>query len=395
MFQSCLDDKNITAEKVLQSLNEWTLKATKAQTDFNQLSLIQKSYSNFSEKKGEAERYAKKAEKIKQLVQEVEQLRKKAIDAVLVGISSSVERMYVRVHPNEGIGSVKFYLDPKKSESLELDGMFQGDSVPPQAYYSESHLDTLGICVFLALSQYNCQDGVVLLDDVLTSVDQKHMGRFIGMLEEEAKNFQQIIITTHYRPWRDKYRMPVNQSNDVQLIELLPWTSASGVRHTRTKFYVDEIRDAVNDQSFDRQKVAAKSGILLEHLLDELSLQYGCKVPRKSEHRYTLGELFEAMDSKIRKIITVSKSSANPVNLQNFLDDTQNTVFIRNEVGCHNSDSGSLLADTDVKDFGNKVVNFAELLLCESCGAFPNRNKSGSYWECYCGDLKLNPLTRP
>lgn len=388
-------EEDLDSLKILQSVNEWAIRATQAQKDFHQISLIQRSYGNYFEKKNEAEKCAKKAEKIKMLLQEIEQVRKKAVDSVLSGISSSVEKMYSRIHPDEGIGSVKFYLDPKKSESLEFDGTFQGNSVPPQAYYSESHLDTLGICVFLALSQYNCHDGVVLLDDVLTSVDQQHMGRFIDMLEEEAKSFQQVIVTTHYRPWRDRYRMPVKQSNEVQLIQLLPWTSDSGVRHTRTKFYVDEIRESINDPKFDRQKVASKSGILLEHLLDELSLKYECKVPRKSDHRYTLGEFFDAIDSKIRKIMAVSKNLADTVALQKILDDIQNTTFVRNEVGCHYSETGALLADEDVRDFGNKVVNFSELLLCEYCGSFPNKNKSGTYWECNCNKLKLYPLARP
>jgi hypothetical protein len=176
---------------------------------------------------------------------------------------------------------------------------------------------------------------------------------------------------------------------------LLPWTSESGVRHTRTKFYVDEIRESIKALKFDRQKVASKSGILLEHLLDELSLKYECKVPRKFDNRYTLGELFDAIDSKMRKIIVVSKNLGDTVALQNILDDIQNTTFVRNEVGCHYSETGALLADADVRDFGNKIVDFAELLLCEFCGSFPNKNKSGTYWECYCGKLKLYPLARP
>lgn len=379
---------------ILGCLSDWEQRAFEKREEFYQLALIQLRYKTFYEKKEEAEKSAKKVGVIQELLHELEAIRKQAVDEILKDISLIVETIYSSVHPNEGIGLVNFYLDPKKAESLEFNGAFQGDSVPPQAYYSDSHLDTLGICIFVALWQYKCSDGIVLLDDVLTSVDQQHMNRLIDMLEGEVKNFAQIIITTHYRPWRERYRLPVQQSSDVELIELLPWATDSGVRHTRTKFYVDEIRESIAETPFDPQKTASKAGILLEHLLDEIVLKYSLNVPRKPLQKYTLNELFYAIDSKMRKLLNVIKSASSPVNLQSNLDGLQNTIFVRNDVGCHYSEAGSLLSDVDVQNFGNQVITFADLLLCDSCGAFPNKNRTGSYWECKCGTLKLNPLQR-
>lgn len=380
---------------ILSKSDKWTEIATEKEKEYNQLDLINLSYNTYMEKKEEAEKSEKKSKKIQNLLQELEVIRKETVDAILNDISSTVERMYAAVHPDEGLGSIKFYLDPKKSESLEFDGSFLGDTVSPQAYYSESHLDSLGICVFLALSQYNRNDGIILLDDVLTSVDHQHMNRLINMLEKEANNFGQIIITTHYRPWRDRYRMPIQQNNNVELIELLPWTTNTGVRHSQTKFYLDEIRGLLVEIPFNRQEVASKAGILLEHLLDEIILKYALKVPRRPIQKYTLNELFNSIDSKMRKLLNVVDCSNKPFCLQQTLDNIQNTIFIRNEVGCHYSEVGALLVDDEVRDFGNQVVIFADLLLCNTCGAFPNKNKTGSYWECCCGNLKLNPLQKP
>jgi len=395
LFDNKQDEKLKNPDMILGYLSDWNTKADEKQREFNQLELIRLSYKTYCEKKEEAEKNSQKSEKTKQLLDELEKIRKAKVDEVLNTISTSVERMYKKVHPNEGIGAVKFYLDAKKAESLEFDGNFQGNSVPPQAYYSESHLDTLGVCIFLALAQNKGSDGILLLDDVLTSVDQQHMDRIISMLEDEARNFGQIIISTHYRPWRDKYRMPAQQKNDVELIELLPWSSDSGIRHTRTKLFVDEIKALINEQAFNRQNVASKSGILLEHILDEIVLKYSLKVPRRPMQRYTLNELFNAIDSKMKKILKVTKNFEAPVELLQKLTDLHNSVFIRNEVGSHYSETGALLSDDQVREFGNLVVGFAELMLCNSCGAFPNKNKSGSYWECRCGQMKLDPLAYP
>jgi predicted ATPase len=393
LYDQTEQDKVKDAKVILGQVVSLEKTALEKQKEFNQLALVQRTYKTYIEKKEEAERSDKKTEKIKQLLDELELVRKKNVDSVLNTISASVERIYSKVHPNEGIGAVKFYLDPKKSESLEFDGEFQGNSVPPQAYYSESHLDTLGVCVFLALAQNKCNDGILLLDDVFTSIDQQHMSRFIDMLEDEAKSFGQIIISTHYRLWRDRYRMPIQQTNDIQLIELLPWTSDAGVRHTRTKFYVEEIETALNATNFERQQVASKAGILLEHILDEFALKYSLNVPRKPEHKYTLGELFNA-NSRMRDKLKVEKNGTSH-DLKKSMNDLHNSSFVRNEVGCHYSETGALLSDDDVRDFGTKAIDFANLILCDNCGAFPNKNKSGSYWECRCGGLRLYPLNRP
>ncbi|HEX3247544.1 MAG TPA: ABC transporter ATP-binding protein, partial [Chloroflexota bacterium] len=125
-----------------------------------------------------------------------------------------------------------FALKRQASSSIELDAGFQDrDDLPPQAYYSESHLDTLGICVFLALARRFATDrGIVILDDVLTSVDADHMDRFMGMLRDQARHFNQIIVTTHEHTWPERYR----DSPDIGLIELGEWTLRGGISVQRS-----------------------------------------------------------------------------------------------------------------------------------------------------------------
>jgi hypothetical protein len=96
----------------------------------------------------------------------------------------------------------------------------------------------------------------------------------------------------------------------------------------------------------------------------------------------------------MRDKLKVEKNGSS-YDLKQSMDDLHNSSFVRNEVGCHYSETGALLSDDDVRDFGAKAIDFANLILCDNCGAFPNKNKSGSYWECRCGGLKLYPLKRP
>ncbi len=89
---------------------------------------------------------------------------------------------------------------------MEIGASFCGQTgTPPQAYFSESHLDTLGLCVFLALAALDAPaETILVLDDVLASIDKPHVERLIEMLYAEATKFRHCIITTHYRPWKER-----------------------------------------------------------------------------------------------------------------------------------------------------------------------------------------------
>jgi hypothetical protein len=154
--------------------------------------------------------------------------RKRYAEDILETVADDVGRLYASIHPDEPLGRVRFALKRQATSSIELDAGFQDrDDLPPQAYYSESHLDTLGICVFLALARRFATDrSIVILDDVVTSVDEPHVDRFMAMLLGEAPHFSRLILTTHERAWLDRYR----DSDDVAIIELGEWTLERGVQ---------------------------------------------------------------------------------------------------------------------------------------------------------------------
>ncbi|MGA2226161.1 MAG: ATP-binding protein, partial [Syntrophobacteraceae bacterium] len=82
----------------------------------------------------------------------LEEERRSFTDSVLADIAKEVGRLYEAVHPGEGLDKISLQLDPNKRASLKMEANFCGECAPPQAYFSDSHLDTLGLCVFLALA---------------------------------------------------------------------------------------------------------------------------------------------------------------------------------------------------------------------------------------------------
>lgn len=362
--------------------------------------------------KGHLETHTEKlqsAKELNQLLQRLEKAleivsgqRKNYVEEILAAISSEVERLYTTLHPGEGIGRVRFHLKDKGIGSLEFYAHFLNiPDVPPQAYYSESHLDTLGICVFLALSKYFItEDTIIIFDDVVTSVDGPHLDRFMNLLHAEAGNFNQVIVMTHYRPWRDRYRWAKGPTANVQVVELGPWTLQNRLQTGHFITALNELKSAFEQPLPDRQAVASKAGIILESLLDFITLKYLCPVPRNAQNEYTLGDLAFGIDSKLSKVLYCRKPAEGEpgkadIALKPLIDAATSAQWIRNCVGCHLQALGSDVTDGDIRTFAQNVIALADALICRSCGALPTRKPSGSCWECTCGNLELHPLVRP
>lgn len=170
--------------------------------------------------------------------------RRRFTDAALAAIAAEVGRLYEVVHPGEGLNSISLALDPSRRASLDIGAQFGGQgSAPPQAYFSDSHLDTLGLCIFLALTGLDApQDTILVLDDVLASVDEPHADRLLEMLHAEAARFRHCILTTHYRPWTSRDRWGALERGQCQFVELSRWTPADGLTLLRSRPDVDRPR---------------------------------------------------------------------------------------------------------------------------------------------------------
>ena len=161
----------------------------KNEKTLNQLNLIKTSFESFKKTKQKITQLESKKEFLNKVLKIVEAERKSYVENILDSISNDIEVLYSKLHPEEGLNNITLFLKPRVQGSLEIKSNFQYKTdIPPQAYFSDSHLDTLGICVFIAMAKY-FKSNVIVLDDVLTSIDQAHLDRFIQMLHDEKKSF--------------------------------------------------------------------------------------------------------------------------------------------------------------------------------------------------------------
>lgn len=327
---------------------------------------------------------------------------------ILDEVAAECNRLYSQIHPSEPIAISKLELDQAKRASLNQAASFEGHlDVSPQAYFSESHLDTLGFCFWLAIAKLESpnKDTVIVLDDVFTSVDAPHINRIAQLITDESQNFSHVIITTHQRLWRDIYRNSHGPGKLTQIVELQGWSLAKGISNYQTKLAVVELSDAIKLMPFDRQVAASKAGVLLEAILDYLALQYRSRVPRTSDNSYTLGELLDGTTS-VFKVLEIQrpilddggnffvppqyvKSDAKAI-----LTALKTCVFVRNQVGAHYNITGSAISDADVSTFAGLAVQLADALSCTRCGQIPSK-KNMTHFQCSCkepAEMRMFPL---
>jgi hypothetical protein len=348
--------------------------------------------------------------KAKEALTVIESTRKQFIDSELNSISGEVETMFQSIHPNEGLGNVKLFLNHQYQSSLNLTADFHTESnIAPQSVYSESHLDTLGICIFIALAKKESnKDVILILDDVVMSVDERHLDRIIELIHNEAQHFAHIFITTHYRPWRERYRNNRAPNSNIQFIELRSWTKERGITLAKPQIVLDEIRYYLaSPENFHRENLAGATGRFLEALLDFLTYNFQCRLKRKAGNDFTLSELLDCLSKELLKTLKVQKMQlldddkycnsnyTEEVYLKSHIDSIKNLKAIRNQVGAHFTFDGALVSNTDIEDFANATIQLAELLICPQNGNLPDRNKSGSYWETKSGSIRLFPLIEP
>lgn len=330
--------------------------------------------------------------------------RKKFTDSILNAISSRVGVLYDLVHPGEGLNKIGLAMDAAKRASLEISAEFGGQpDAPPQAYFSDSHLDTLGLCVFLALAERDApEERILVLDDVLGSVDEPHVDRIVEMLYDVAAKFRHCLITTHYGPWRHKFRWGWLKNGQCQFVELIRWSLNAGISYSRSIPETERLRHLLGEPSPDHQAICAKSGVILEAVLDFLTQLYECSVPRRAGAAYTLGDLLPALDGKLKKALRVEHRQEDAFGavsyierkLEPHINELARIAQVRNVTGCHFNALSFALLDSDSMAFGKEVLALIDALVDHEAG-WPRNDKSGSYWATTGETRRLHPLKKP
>jgi len=356
----------------------------------NLLGSIRRTLHTLEQAETDASRAKQALERLQRTLDVVRKTRIEFVNRILDDVADDCDSIYQRIHPGEDIGAVRFKLDEERRGSLHQSGTFAGqpDKIP-QAYFSESHLDTLGFCFFIALARHttngNC---IVVLDDVFASVDLRHIQRILNLLIEEGSCFQQIILATHQRRWIETIKTHEVARNAVQIKELLTWSLNEGIVVNEVATHVENLRQAADNPRAMREELAGKAGRALEMIFGTMTRFLRVSLQRNPEDRHTAVELINAMKKPAKKLRFHREGQVDDTSapkLRELLDEVStSTVVVRNTLGGHFNWDGCDIDNHTVRKFAADTLQVVDIFLCSECESLPTREAAG-FLVCRCG----------
>ncbi|MHC1788847.1 hypothetical protein [Solidesulfovibrio sp.] len=134
---------------------------------------------------------------------------KKTLHEIVNKFEDSVYDVYKFLHDghSEPMECTGVELEPSKGKGWLLDlaiCFFEKEGIcKPEHYLSEGHLDSLGLSVYLAsVLSFNTEGTLLVLDDIVSSVDKEHQHRVANLLVSRFKKYQ-LLVLTHDERWAD------------------------------------------------------------------------------------------------------------------------------------------------------------------------------------------------
>ncbi len=218
---------------------------------------------------------------------------------------------------------------------------------PPHAMHSDGHQDSMGICLFLALSEFlntNFID-VILLDDVMMSVDIGHRRAFANVL---VKNFpgKQFIITTHDTTWANQLR-GAGLVSSKQMLKFFDWNVDTGP----SVHYEADMWSRINDDLVkdDVKAASAKLRNGLEEFTRFVCHNLRALVPYTIDDGGNLGDFLPAAIGTYNDLLSKAKAAANSWNQKDLVEKLSQTSEQAKEI----------IAKAQVEQWAiNKAVHF-------------------------------------
>ena len=230
--------------------------------------------------------------------------RESAIQKVFEAIADTVLDYYRRLHDfdddRERSECTALELKPTSRAAaggLRLAIQFLGlaDSKDPRAFLSEGHLDSLGLCLFLATVRiFNPPGSLLVLDDVLTSIDREHRRRVGELLFQEFADYQ-IVLTTHDEHWHHLLNTSARAwgiQGKWAFVKVEGWSVDSGPSLSE----VDSSWEFVDAHltEADYRELGGPFRLILEDFLKRTAAKLELKVKFKFDGKYTSGDFVNA-----------------------------------------------------------------------------------------------------
>lgn len=287
------------------------------------------------------------------------QKKKENIEKIFEGIGEYVTEYYNFIHEDDDLTNPQ--VNVKNSRGLTLGLIFEENDADPRSYASEGHLDSLGLCIFLAFAKVYNKYNFIVLDDIISTVDLDHKEMVIRLLFEKFSDYT-FIITTHNKLWYEQLQRLASANNlrhKFTFMEIIGWDKIEGPilsKNPSSKKRIEEHLKA-NDT------FAAGNAIRrhLEFVLDDL-----CKInniPLPLKKHYTVNDYYKPV-----KDYFLEELFENTVAEQYYKDvfqELDNTAYMGN-LTSHNNEANYDLVKSEIEKFKVAVYDLENAFKCNS-----------------------------
>jgi DNA repair exonuclease SbcCD ATPase subunit len=325
----------------------------------NHFDLAEKIYSTFSE------------------------IKKAKIQEIYNSIQGNVQRFYSILHPNELHKNIELTVALGRRASTELKmESFGREGEDPRALTSEGHLDSLGLCIFLGfVKKFNEGCALLVLDDVVSTVDAKHRENICKLLLEEFRD-NQLIITTHDGVWYEQLRAfqrACGIAGNFKNLIVTNWHVESGPTITPYKIRWARIQEKID--SGDKHGAGNDGRQYLEWLLKHICEVTNASVPVNDWQGGMVNGILPHAKKRLKNLIEEGEFKEKIFEAFKHLEST----IIMGNLLSHNNMLAEEVSIEEVKRFCEAVHNLRNAFLCPNCENFIG----------YYRDLKIIRCSNP
>lgn len=322
---------------------------------------------------------------LRNALEEFERREREAVSAVVEQLSDDVTRYYQKLYGGERYSNVRLEFLPEE-RGLEFSLEAYGEDIsPPRLILSESQLNGLGLCLFLAAAKhFNTDAGFVVLDDVVNSFDADHRTQLAELLVEEFEDFQ-VIAFTHDPVWFDILRQ---MAPAWEFQRIVGWSYEQGVQ---LELPPREERERI-ERHIDKGEadVAGNlAGDYIENRLKYVCLRLRVPLPYRSwydNEKRGIGELLRFL---VHHVQSQKHFQLRDPHIWNKLNASG---LIRNLTSHDQPELPAPPSGADVAYALEKVEGLMQQFSCQKCGKwvwYARLTSDEFEFQCHCGQMQF------
>jgi recombinational DNA repair ATPase RecF len=293
-------------------------------------------------------------------------------------VKSRFVTLYSQLHKDDGEEDFAAVLEQDDAAVKFLVDFYGRGMYPPHALHSEGHQDSMGVCLYLALSEHINKGliGCTVLDDVVMSIDANHRKSLCRVLTQEFRDHQ-FIITTHDRSWAQQLRSEgVVTGNGMK--HFVGWSVESGPRVSEGDIWKN-VSEHLSADDATGAATLLRGG--MEEFFADVCERLWASMVYRGNADYTLGDYLPAAYSRYVSLLRKAKASANSWGKRDVVERLTDAESVAQQCyqrttaeqwatnkGIH-YDQWHQLGSADLSDVVDAFKDMCAVFMCPSCNS--------------------------